>query len=146
MLKNLFNFKKLMNPKKPMDFVKLLALIVVGYFAVKYVLRLINREGFSVSDGEKAFVFVHMNGCGHCDNLMPTWDKVTSENNNDQSSKVKMFKYENVSTEGKKLVNDHSIKGFPGLILLDSNGSKLKEYTNSDRSEESLKAFIKENQ
>ena len=39
MLKNLLNFKKLMNPKKPVDFIKLLALIVVGYFALKYVFR-----------------------------------------------------------------------------------------------------------
>ena len=139
MLKNLLNVKKLLKPKKPMDFLKLALVIVLGYILVKLLLKKMNNRETFLNQGEKAFVFVHMDGCGHCDTLMPEWKKAVQSN----TSNIKMMDFEKSTPEGKKLVTEHNIEGFPAVMLLESKTVK-KDY-NGERTEAGLLAFLEAN-
>ena len=141
MFKNLLNLKKLTNPKKPLDFVKL-ALVGLGiYLVVKYLYKKINNiEGFHLNNGEKALCFLHMNGCGHCKDFMPEWNKAVKTN----KSKIKMFDYEISTQDGKELADKHNVSGFPSVLLLDSNNNKIKEY-DGERTKTGLLNFLNNN-
>ncbi len=93
----------------------------------------LNIEGLS---NNRELVFVHMNGCGHCEKLMPHWDAAKSEN----KSSISMRKVEMSEKDGPKLVKEHNIKGFPTIILLD-NGKKVKEY-DGQRNKKGLLDFL----
>tara|TARA_B100000927_G_C16468716_1_gene470681 strand:+ start:1595 stop:2020 length:426 start_codon:yes stop_codon:yes gene_type:complete len=141
MFKNLLNFKKLTNPKKPLDFVKL-ALVCLGiYLVVKYLYKnLIKREGFQLNKDEKALCFLHMNGCGHCKDFMPEWNKAVKNN----TSNIKMVDYEISTKDGRDLADKHNVSGFPSVLLLDSNKNKIKEY-DGERTEAGLLDFLNKN-
>ena len=84
---------------------------------------------------------LHMNGCGHCKELMPKWIEAEKINN----TGIKMFKYEIGEPEGRELAEKHDVSGFPTILLLDSNKEKIKSY-NEDRSTEAILNFMKNNE
>ena len=77
MFKNLLNVKKLTNPKKPKDFLKLALVGLAVYLVVKFIYKKVVREGL---ENGKRLVFLHMNGCGHCEKFMPEWEKAKKSN------------------------------------------------------------------
>jgi thiol-disulfide isomerase/thioredoxin len=103
-----------------------------------FVRRLIKRtfsEGFT---GASEFVFYHMNGCPHCTNMMPEWSKF--ESNNDSGIKTRKTEQGEAPDEVKK----YGITGYPSLVLLDSNGDKIKDYK-GPRTANAFAAFCSEN-
>jgi len=92
-----------------------------GLFSEQYI------ENFG-SGAETAFagavgaemVLCHMNGCGHCKNMMPEWDKFSKQ------GKIKTRKIE--VGEDKDFMRQHDVSSFPTILLLDKNGKKLDEY------------------
>ncbi len=110
-----------------------LMLFGVVYLAM-HCNQYLQREGF---DGQKEFVLVHMNGCGHCEKLMPDWKAAEAENKTD----ISMRAVEMSEGDGPKLCKKHNISGFPTIILLDNKGEKLDDY-NGERSKDGILGFL----
>ena len=112
-----------------------LVVLVLGVISLAiHCGRYIKREGF---DGQKEFVLVHMNGCGHCEKLMPEWKNAATENKTD----IKMRAVEMSEGDGPKLCKKHNITGFPTILLLDSTGAKVSDY-DGERSKDGILGFL----
>ena len=134
MFKNLLNVKKLTNPKKPMDFLKLALVGLAVYLVVKFIYKKVVREGL---ENGKRLVFLHMDGCGHCDKFMPEWKKATASNETD----IKMVDYESSTPEGSNLEKKYGVTGFPAVMLL----SNSKKDYDGERTESGLLSFLEAN-
>ena len=121
---------KYLNPKILCKILLAIILVLVLFLLVKYLLK--SREGF---DGQKTLLLCHMNGCGHCDKLMPDWDKFARENKTDILTK----KVE--ANEDTSLMKKHQVEGFPTILLLGSNGEKLDTY-DGDRTKDGLLSYL----
>tara|TARA_B110000902_G_C13730473_1_gene368742 strand:- start:66 stop:464 length:399 start_codon:yes stop_codon:yes gene_type:complete len=121
---------KYLNPKILCKILLAILLVLVLFLLVKYLLK--SREGF---DGQKTLLLCHMNGCGHCDKLMPDWDKFARENKTDILTK----KVE--ANEDTSLMKKHQVEGFPTILLLGSNGEKLDTY-DGDRTKDGLLSYL----
>ena len=97
----------------------LFLIILFGIMAKMVLTPYVRKEGF---EGRKELLLLHMEGCPHCVNLMPEWNKFCEEN--DTSIKTKMIEKD----EDKSLVKKYGVEGFPTILLLDSSGEKIKTY------------------
>lgn len=118
-------------------------LVIIGlFFGIGFKLgsitaqEITGKEGLS---GSKELILVYMNGCGHCEKMMPEWEKAHKKN----QTGIKMRKVEMNQKGGKELCERHNINGFPTIILLE-NGKKLKDY-DGERNEGSIIEFLKLN-
>lgn len=88
-------------------------------------------------------VLFYMNGCGHCETMKPTWNKLITElkdkHKNEiilgavESSNMDMFKKHGISP---------SVSGFPTILYFHPNKITNPESYNGDRSYEDLKKWI----
>ena len=112
---------------------------VIVFSLVGYVLSLTRngstKEGFK---GRKSLLLLHMEGCGHCEKLMPEWDKFTKMNNTSITTKAVE------KDDDRALVKRYGVEGFPTILLLDSNGKKLDTYS-GDRNAQGLLAYCQQN-
>ena len=113
--------------------VKIIILIMVTFiyiFLLKPVIKQIywfnydiiqgrQQDGFNVSKNGGKCVLYHMTDCGHCKAMMPEWDKFEKEVG-DKALKVEASE--------PKAQNKDGIKGFPTIVLEDSNGKTLKTF------------------
>jgi thioredoxin-related protein len=117
----------------------LLVFLMDKYMAPSFVPYIENNENMNDNEsGSKSLVFFHMNGCGHCDKFMPTWEEVKSE----YSGAITLTDKESASATSD--IEKFKIKGFPTILLVDSNNNKIKEY-NGDRSKSDVMKFLKDN-
>jgi len=132
-------FKKLLKSKYFNTSIVIVATVVTIAVAYKCKNLIFNKETFSnLKKGDKAFILLHMNGCGHCKNLMPAWDEAAKKN----STNIEMHKLEKSEDKGKELCQKHNVTSFPTLIVIDDNNDKINEYE-GDRSAESLLEHLK---
>ena len=112
---------------------------VIVFSLVGYVLSLTRngstKEGFK---GRKSLLLLHMEGCGHCEKLMPEWDKFTKMNNTSITTKAVE------KDDDRALVKRYGVEGFPTILLLDSNGKKLDTY-NGPRNAQGLLDYCQQN-
>ena len=113
----------------------LLSILLIGIIAHMLLTPYIKKEGFK---GRKALLLLHMVGCPHCVKLMPEWDKFKEIN--DTSITTKAVEKD----EDRSLVKRYGVEGFPTILLLDSNGDKLKTY-NGPRTSKGLLDFCHQN-
>jgi thiol-disulfide isomerase/thioredoxin len=117
----------------------LLVFLMDKYMAPSFVPYIENNENMNDNEsGSKSLVFFYMNGCGHCDKFMPTWEEVKSE----YSGAITLTEKESASATSD--IEKFKIKGFPAILLVDSNNNKIKEY-NGDRSKPDVMKFLKDN-
>jgi len=117
----------------------LLVFLMDKYMAPSFVPYIENNENMNDNEsGSKSLVFFYMNGCGHCDKFMPTWEEVKSE----YSGAITLTEKESASATSD--IEKFKIKGFPTILLVDSNNNKIKEY-NGDRSKSDVMKFLKDN-
>ena len=79
------------------------------------------------NQGKQLFIFVYMNGCGHCETVKPIWDKVNRDiEHNSSYSNVKMIKIEQ---DDLKYFSKYikPINSFPTFLFL-SKYTKPKIY------------------
>lgn len=123
-------------------FVVLLVLLVVVVFLCSMKKK--NRENFESGSLEHnpstefMIVFFKMEGCGHCKNFAPTWDKVSSKMNNKKVN-GKTCKMVTVDSSNSELTSKYNVSGFPTIMKV--SGNNAKEYE-GDRSEEDVVKFI----
>jgi len=130
--------------KKPINLIYLALVLVLLYVIVYYVLPSNNlfKENFEnanidsmMSDNSTKLVYFYMNGCGHCKNFTPIWDEFCSAN----SSSIKTYKFE--QSQVQEQITSYSISGFPTILLLDENNSKIDEYS-GQRTVEALTSYV----
>ena len=140
--------KKLFSFKKPESIIYLALGLVLVYILVYYVLptNMSFKENFDLfnsnssvdsmnNDKSKKLVYFYMNGCGHCKNFTPTWDKFCAAN----SSTIKTYKFEQAQVRAQ--IDTYAISGFPAILLLDENNAKIEEY-NGPRTLEALTSYV----
>lgn len=110
---------KLSNMKALLKPTTLFGLLAITSVIVAFNCYTRTREGF---DGPKELLLLHMNGCGHCEKLMPEWKKFVA--NNDTNIKTRDVEM----NEDPDLIKKHNVKGFPTILLLGENGKKLDTY------------------
>jgi thiol-disulfide isomerase/thioredoxin len=130
--------------KKPINLIYLALVLVLLYVMVYYVLPSNNlfKENFENAnvdsmnnDNSTKLVYFYMNGCGHCNNFTPIWDEFCSAN----SSSIKTYKFE--QSQVQEQITTYSISGFPTILLLDENNSKIDEYS-GQRTVEALTSYV----
>ena len=143
--KKLFSFVLI---KKPESIIYLALGLVLMYILIYYVLptNMVFKENFDLfnssssidsmnNDKSTKLVYFYMNGCGHCKNFTPTWDKFCSAN----SSTIKTYKFEQAQV--REQIDTYAISGFPAILLLDENNAKIDEY-NGQRTLEGLTSYV----
>lgn len=137
--------KSLRNVEKYVEnnrFVVLLVLLVVVVFLCSMQKK--NRENFESNSLEHnpstefMVVFFKMEGCGHCKNFAPTWDKVSSKMNNKKVN-GKTCKMVTVDSSNAELTRKYKVSGFPTIMKV--SGNNAKEYE-GDRTENDVVKFI----
>jgi len=113
----------------------ILYIFLIG-ITVNMLLTTVSKiEGF---EGRKSMLLLHMEGCPHCVELMPEWNKFTKMN--DTSIETKSVEM----NEDRSLVKKYDVDGFPTILLLNSTGDKIKTY-DGERSSQGLLDFCREN-
>ena len=119
-----YNLKNLLKPK-------CLAIFFLIAIVLCAVIPSPSIEGF---EGAKEMLLLHMNGCGHCERLMPEWKKFINNNNtNIKTRAVEM-------SEDPALMDKYKVNGFPTILLLGENGKKLDTY-DGDRTADGLLSY-----
>ena len=109
-------------------------------------------EAISLTDSEIAMlkdkhgvVLFHMNGCGHCVNMMPAWNRVMSELKDGMKNEIVLGAIER---GGIEKFHQHGIKpnvnGFPTVLYFHPSKLHSPEVYNKDRSYEGFKQWIME--
>jgi hypothetical protein len=95
-----------------------------------------------INDGKHVFMFIFMEGCGHCDNAKPAWHNLKNLDIDDVALVLLNQKLlDDTSFSGlKKLIGEQPL-GFPTFKHIHKN--KVDEYS-GDRDEESLKKWIQQ--
>lgn len=110
--------------------------VVLVYFVRKYILK--SREGLDINSDKKSIVYCHMNGCGHCEAFNPIWEQFMN------GSKLPTLNYAKVeASEDPKFMDKMGVQGFPTVIAVDTDGSKIKEHE-GDRTVDALEDFANE--
>lgn len=84
------------------------------------------------------FVFIKMDGCGHCDRFQPVWNELVEDD--ELKNKVK---FDLIMSTDKHDYEKYTVSGYP-TILLDIDGKTIVPY-NKGRTVEEIKAFINTN-
>ena len=92
------------------------------------------REG--LAGQPKTLVYYHMQGCPYCKKFDPNWEKFKSINN----TSIKTRKVDSKDSECQK----NGVKGFPSILLTDSNKNKIEECPTRDP--DGMLAFCKKNE
>ena len=129
----------------------LLALVLVYQYAFVVLRALrVSPEGF---DGKPSgpppvqarLVFLHMDGCGHCDRFKPQWDAFDSQYGDGlKASGVVLESYERADPEASEFKG--SVNGYPTVLLVKvPAGSASPIVFQGDRTPEGLAGFLKDN-
>ena len=102
--------------------------------------QVINVFTQAYNQGKLLFIFVYMNGCGHCETVKPIWDKVNKViAHNSLYSNIKMIKIEQ---DDLKYLSEYikPINSFPTFLSISKyNTSKIY---NIDRDYKSIFQWV----
>ena len=132
-------FSKIISLLKKFRMPLLLVVIAIGCaLSLAYLSGLFNKsesESYTSQLG-KEMVFFSMNGCGHCDNMMPAWKQLVSN----YGSENAYIEYKHVvAQERPDLIEKYGVQSFPTILAL-KDGEIAKKYE-GDRSYEDLLRF-----
>ena len=103
----------------------------IKYLKYKYkyhnLKKIDNQKGGDIS---KEIILFKANWCGHCQNFMPTWDKLSTN----FKDKYNFTKYDGDINTNE--VSEYKINGFPTIIV--KKGNELYEYTGKNTYESVL--------
>lgn len=114
----------------------LIGLIIIPVIII-FLIRFLVKEGFSSVKPYKELLFFTLEGCGHCENMKPTWD-LLKQNYNDNGY-IKLIQVK--AKDNQDLVQKYKVTGFPTLLYV-KDEELVNEY-NGDRTYEDLVKFLK---
>jgi hypothetical protein len=88
------------------------------------------------------FLFIHSNGCGHCNNMKPEWEKLK---NKTELSKHNVIIADIEAVSANMLPGTHGYinEGYPTLKLIKMGGTSQKLY-DGERTADAMSNFIME--
>ena len=108
------------------------------------VLSLTDNE-IATLKNKHGVVLFHMDGCGHCVNMMPAWNRVVTELKDNMKNDIVLGAVERGNIEK---FHQHGIKpnvnGFPTVLYFNPSKLHSPEVYNKDRSYEEFKQWIME--
>ena len=108
------------------------------------VLSLTDNE-IGMLKNKHGIVLFHMDGCGHCVNMMPAWNRVVTELKDNMKNDIVLGAVERGNIEK---FHQHGIKpnvnGFPTILYFHPSKLHSPEVYNKDRSYEEFKQWIME--
>ena len=108
------------------------------------VLSLTDNE-IGMLKNKHGVVLFHMDGCGHCVNMMPDWNRVVTELKDNMKNDIVLGAVERGNIEK---FHQHGIKpnvnGFPTVLYFNPSKLHSPEVYNKDRSYEEFKQWIME--
>ena len=113
----------------------LIILLVIG---IIYAFNYLTSSQKFLEPGSKELLLMHMNGCGHCERLMPEWKKFETNNNSGISTRAVEI------SDGQDLAKKYNVNGFPTILLLGKNGKKLDTY-DGPRTADGLSSYCNKN-
>ena len=96
----------------------------------------ITPEKFTVSRLNRELVFFSMNGCGHCEEMKPTWDLLVNNYGDNNFVELKHI----VAQDKPELTEQYKVTAFPTILALKDGKLNLKY--DGDRSYEDLVRFL----
>ena len=113
----------------------ILFVVVVAFFAFSYVMPSSSGETFTSQLG-KEVVFFSMNGCGHCDDMMPAWKQLVSN----YGSENAYVEYRHVVAQDRPdLIEKYNVQAFPTILAL--KDGEISQTYEGNRSYEDLLRF-----
>jgi hypothetical protein len=99
-----------------------------------------------IKKGDKVFIAIHSNQCGHCLEMMPEWNKMkslSSMKNKNTHDIVVVDIEKDYLPELDDVINQDSIQGYPTLRYIE--GNKMEEYEKCNdisTKDRSLSSFV----
>lgn len=118
----------------------LLGAMVIGFLVIMVQFLTPNEPSAVEGNSSKTLCLVHSKTCGHCEKMMPEWNKF--EKSNSTNVKVKTLEAKNNEDEIKTLTDKFNIKvdGYPSIYLLDEENNTATPYTGG-RTRDDFEAF-----
>ena len=123
------NFEKTLNDHSISSLLIIIIIVFLGGFLLNWLIGGGLYEGNTNMSNK--LTYYYMNGCGHCNNFNPIWDKFTNDYNGPPD-----ITFEKIESKDAP----STIKGFPTIVLTKSDGS-TSEF-NADRTVGELQNFI----
>lgn len=122
-----------------------LAVVIMAYLGLLISGNSRRLDGFtSLSPKTNSFTMYYMNGCPHCETLLPDYRQFAAAGQmtyNGVTTEIRMLEQGDPAAAPELKAN--KVKGFPTFILSTSTGSNL-EYK-GDRTVSAMKEFIQQN-
>lgn len=88
-------------------------------------------------------VLFYMNGCGHCETMKPSWNKLITELKDKHKNEIILGAIESSSIDMfKKHGINPAVSGFPTILYFQPGRHNMPEHYKGDRSYEDLKKWI----
>ena len=118
----------------------ILVLIVLGGLGLYHMYQNKMFEGNQNMEerGENEFMFLKMNGCGHCKAMQDEWDKLKQQ----PVAGCKFGEYE--ASKDKKIMKKYNVNSYPTLLLLPKGKGDPMPYEGG-RTADAMRAFITKN-
>jgi len=131
---NVKTLEKTINDHSITSLLLIILFVFLGGFLLNWLMGgslLNNYEGNSNMNNK--LTYYYMEGCGHCKNFKPIWEKFTSEYKGPPEIVFEEIESKNAPS---------TVKGFPTVILTKADGSTSQ--FNADRTVGELQTFISE--
>lgn len=116
-----------------------LAVLIVIIVLLKMTgVETFNQIGGAENDSDKTIVLFYAPWCPHCKDVMPAWDKVAKNHQNDNVT-VKKVNCES----NPKAAEKNEVQAFPTIILF--KGNKKVATFDDERTVENIENFINSN-
>ena len=88
-------------------------------------------------------VLFYMNGCGHCETMKPSWNKLITELKDKHKNEIILAAIESSSMDMFKTHGiNPAVSGFPAILYFQPGRHNMPEHYKGDRSYEDLKKWI----
>jgi thiol-disulfide isomerase/thioredoxin len=100
-------------------------LTFIGGFLLQKIFNF-NLEGYEGEEQIPAkIVYFYMDGCSACKDFEETWNNFSNSYNGELT--IEQIERKDA---GDDVLDKHKVKGFPTVLLVDTNDNKIKEFTN----------------
>jgi hypothetical protein len=125
--------------------VTLLVVAILCYISVLMSGGGFRMDGFTgVAEGQNTFTLYYMNGCPHCESILPEYKTFAAKGQVDvNGKKTKIRMLEQADPAAAPELEANNVKGFPTLVLATVDGKNM-EYS-GERTVPAFKQFIAEN-
>ena len=116
-----------------------IVMVVVLALLICFIVKLCQggfKEGFNDNDG-CVVTYFHMDGCPHCENFNPEWDKFAAHCEGIENCHAKKVN----AKSGDPTIQSYNVQGYPTVVC--SKGGKKVDTYDGERTKDGLVDWIK---